>query len=63
MTTAIAHDRETPLDARRRVSRRGPVNLLAMLAPALLFPTCLFLVRDHHRYEWLRHPADYPWQL
>ena len=63
MPTAVAHTSEAARAAKRRVSRRGPINLLAMLAPAILFPVGLALVRDHPRYTWLREPARYPWQL
>jgi len=55
---------ETPPEARRRVSRRGPINLIAMLTPAVLFPLGLILLRDAARFAWLRGPvAGYPSEL
>ena len=49
--------------ARRRVSRRGPAALLAMLTPAVLFPVLLFAVKGQPRFAWLDDPAAYPWEL
>jgi hypothetical protein len=45
------------------VSRRGPAALIAMLAPAVLFPVLLLLAKGHPRYAWLTQPALYPWEL
>ena len=52
-----------PSQAKRRVSRHGSAALLAMLAPAALFPLCLWLVSDRPRFAWLAAPADWPWEL
>lgn len=50
-------------DARRHRSRHGVVALLAMLAPAGLFPLGLLLLQDDVRFAWLSRPTDYPWEL
>jgi hypothetical protein len=50
-------------EARRQISRHGPVALLAMLAPAVLFPLGLVLLRDHGRFAWLRDVSCYPWEF
>ena len=49
--------------AKRRVSRHGGVALLAMLAPAALFPLCVWLVSDRPRFAFLHSPATWPWEL
>src|SRR5436190_1055950 len=48
---------------RRRLSGHGSAALLAMLAPAVLFPFGLALLRDDPCFDWLDQPADYPWEL
>jgi hypothetical protein len=50
-------------DARRRLSRHGPLALLAMLVPAALFPLGLILLLDDARFAWLSRPAEYPWEF
>lgn len=50
-------------DSRRRRSRHGPVALLAVLAPAVLFPFGLVFLHRAPGFGWLSQPADYPWEL
>jgi hypothetical protein len=59
-TTFLA---EQSRQARRRVSRRGPVALILMFMPAILMPLCLFFVRNNSRFSWLHHITRYPWEL
>ncbi len=49
--------------ARRRLSQHGVLALAAMLAPAMLFPLGLILLRDHSRFAWLDDIRAYPWEL
>jgi hypothetical protein len=49
--------------ARRRMSRHGVAALAAMLVPAVLFPTGLFLLREDARFAWLRDVRDYPMEF
>ncbi len=49
--------------ARRHRSRRGAAALVAMLVPAVLFPTGLVLLLDDPRFSWLNRPTDYPWEF
>ena len=46
--------------ARRRLSRHGPLALGAMLVPAVLFPLGLFVLRDDPRFTWLGAGRNYP---
>ena len=46
--------------SRRRLSRHGVWALGAMLAPAVLFPAGLFLLRDDARFTWLGDVRAYP---
>ena len=46
--------------ARRRLSRHGGCALGAMLVPAVLFPTGLFLLREDARFTWLGDVRAYP---
>ncbi len=56
--------RFTPMQqARRRRSRHGALALGAMLAPAILFPLGLLLLRHDARFGWLSDVRAYPWQL
>jgi hypothetical protein len=48
---------------RRRLSCHGGSGLWAMLAPAVLCPLGLFLLREHARFAWLRDVRAYPWEL
>ena len=48
---------------RRGRSRHGIAAFLAMLAPPLLFPVGLLMLRGEPRFAWLNHCADYPWEL
>jgi hypothetical protein len=48
---------------RRRQSRHGALALGAMLAPAVLCPLGLFLLRNHARFAWLGDIRAYPWEL
>lgn len=48
---------------RRRLSQHGPLALAAMLAPALLCPLGLFLVRHEPRFAWLGDVRALPWEL
>lgn len=50
-------------DARRKRSQHGITALVAMLAPAVLFPLGLVLLRNHPQFAWLDDPAAYPWEL
>jgi hypothetical protein len=50
-------------EARSRLSRHGAAALLAMLAPAVLFPAGLFLLSDDPQFAWLRDVTQYPWQF
>jgi hypothetical protein len=49
--------------ARRRVSQHGVSGLIAMLAPGVLFPLALLLVRHQPRFSWLHDPSRFPWEL
>ena len=49
--------------ARQRVSRHGGAALVAMLAPAALFPLGLIALHNHPKFAWLDTPAAYPWEL
>ncbi len=46
--------------SRRRLSRHGVCALGAMLVPAVLFPTGLFLLRADARFTWLGDVRAYP---
>src|SRR5438309_1566710 len=46
--------------SRRRLSRHGVGALGAMLVPAVLFPTGLFLLRADARFTWLGDVRAYP---
>src|SRR5437763_8562572 len=46
--------------SRRRLSRHGVYALAAMLVPAALFPTGLFLLREDARFTWLGDVRAYP---
>jgi hypothetical protein len=48
---------------RRRTSKHGPAGLLALFAPAVLFPLGLFLLRDDPRFHWLWDVRAYPWEF
>jgi hypothetical protein len=60
---AVAAAADGVKQARRDLSRHGPWALLAMLAPAVLLPLGLVLLRDHPRFAWLHDVRAYPWQL
>ena len=49
--------------ARRRMSRHGSSALTAMLAPAVLCPVGLVLLRGDPRFAWLGDIRCYPWEL
>ncbi|HEX3358583.1 MAG TPA: hypothetical protein VHS31_16530 [Tepidisphaeraceae bacterium] len=50
-------------EAKRRVSRRGPLALILMLLPGILLPVGLLLARNDPRFAWISHPTQYPWEL
>ena len=50
-------------EARRRVSRRGPVALVLMFMPGVLLPLGLVLVRDNPRFSWMLHVSQFPWEF
>src|SRR5215212_2776405 len=49
--------------ARRRASSHGMGALIAMLAPAVLFPVALLLVRHQPRFDWVLRPSRFPWEI
>ena len=53
--------RPRPAD-RRRLSGHGVAAILAMLAPAILFPIGLRMLRSEPRFASLDNVADYPWE-
>jgi hypothetical protein len=58
----VAAGRAIPA-ARQRVSRHGAAALIAMLAPGVLFPIGLFLLRNRPGFSWVRDPMQFPWEL
>jgi hypothetical protein len=56
-------DVESAQDAKRRVSRHGGIALLAMLAPAVLFPVGLVLVSHQPAFSWALNPLRWPAEL
>ncbi|WP_239470343.1 hypothetical protein [Archangium violaceum] len=52
------------LTPRQWLSRlRDAANLLASLAPGVLFGTALVLLSRDPRFSWLTEPGRYPWEL
>lgn len=62
-TTRPVRSQQTVEQSRRRISRHGPLALLAMLTPAVLFPLCLWFARHHPRLAWLGDVSFYPWEF
>jgi hypothetical protein len=52
-----------PAAVRRRLSRHGPLALIAMLVPAVAFPLGLVLVYGDARFAWLADVRAWPWEL
>ena len=48
---------------KRRVSRRGPLALILMLMPGLLFVAGLAILRNRSRFSWVNHIQAYPWEF
>ena len=48
---------------RRRISAHGPIALLALLVPAILFPLGLIALAGDPRFAWVTAPADFPWEF
>jgi hypothetical protein len=53
----------SPAERKQRASAHGAIALLAMLAPAILFPLELLVASRWPRFAFLPHPAEYPWEL
>ncbi|WAM24476.1 hypothetical protein [Myxococcus sp. NMCA1] len=61
---ANASSRPSPLLNRPSLKRvRDAANLLASLAPGVLFVMALLVVSQQTRFSWLAEPRHYPWEF
>ncbi|ABF87050.1 hypothetical protein MXAN_5233 [Myxococcus xanthus DK 1622] len=61
---ANASSRPSPLLSRPSLKRvRDAANLLASLAPGVLFVMALLVVSQQTRFSWLAEPLHYPWEF